>query len=76
MLFLVVLIVSLMINIWKFAQPAQVVQLPGYGAMPAAAGGNRTLPNGQPDPLLHVPQNPQDAVGMPDATGGRQTPGQ
>ena len=67
-LVLTLLIVSVMLNIFKFAQPAAVMA-------PASIGS--TLPptaatmGGEPDPLSHVPRNPGDAVGMPDATGGR-----
>jgi hypothetical protein len=74
-LVLMLLTISVMLNIWKFTQPPTVVQVPtavpsGASAMPA------TLPSGEPNPLMHVPKNPQDAVGMPDATGGAGTSGQ
>jgi hypothetical protein len=61
------LVVSIMINVFKFAQSPQVIAI---SAPAGATGQPAVLPDGRPNPLAHVPQNPQDAVGMPDATGG------
>lgn len=65
-LFLVALVVSLMLNVWSFSRGPQFLTV----SVPNGAA-NATLPNGDRDPLMHVPSGPRDAVGMPDATGGR-----
>ena len=71
MLVMLVLVVSVMLNIFKFMQPAGVAgpaSSPIGSTLPASAA---TSPGGGPDPLSHVPRDQRDAVGMPDATGGR-----
>jgi len=69
-LVLIVLAASLALNVVKLAQGPQIIPM---RVEVGGSGASATLPNGQPDPLQHIPSNPRDAVGMPDGTGGRAT---
>lgn len=60
LLFVVVLVASLMVNVWKFAQPSGIVVVGGGGQYSPAVA---TQPNGQGDVLRYVPKNSRDAVG-------------
>lgn len=65
-LVLVALVVSVLLNVWSLSRGPQLLTV----SVPSG-GMNATLPDGTRDPLAHVPSGPRDAVGMPDATGGR-----
>jgi hypothetical protein len=64
-LVMLLLVGSLALNVWSLTRKAETltVQVPG------ASAASSILPNGQKNPLSHVPSNPRDAVGMPSATG-------
>jgi hypothetical protein len=65
-LVLAVLVLSLLLNVWSLSRGPQFLTV----SVPSGSGMNATLPNGERNPLAHVPSGPRDAVGMPDATGG------
>jgi len=65
-LVLAALVVSVLLNVWSLSRGPQFLTV----SVPSASGISATLPNGERNPLTHVPSGPRDAVGMPDATGG------
>ena len=64
-LVMLLLVGSLGLNVWSLTRKPDLMTI----QVPGASAASATLPNGQPNPLNHVPSGPRDAVGMPNATG-------